>query len=572
MFQKHFTTGRKKNIQKKNSAIAAQKKRVRTSPKEPVKIGVFASLVKSRVCVLMMLIGLGFTIIGSRMLWVGFVPVDEPESSVASMIAEVPIRGNIYDRNGLLMATTLKVQSLYADPKMMLDVHEAMRKLKKTFPDINAEDLEERMSNDKRRFVWIKRQLTPVQVKQVNDLGVPGFGFKEEEARIYPHGKLFAHILGGINVDGKGLAGIEASYNDKLAAGDDIHLTVDVRLQQQLRQSLLENIERTEAKASWGVVMSPKTGDIVAMVSLPDYDPNRLGEAPRDSWMNRNLKGAYEMGSIFKVFTMAEGMDEGFVTRKTELDVRKPIQIGRFKIHDFHARYGMMPMEIAFRRSSNIGAARVADMYGPEAQQQFFSKLGLLEPVSVGLWETGYPIIPRNWKRIQMMTMSFGHGIAITPVHMVAAVGAVVGDGLYREPNIVQGRPVTKPHRVLDEGTVPEVRYLMQDVVENGTGRNARIKGFSIGGKTGTAEKNENGRYLDHKNLASFVGVIPANNPEFVTLIMVDEGKEGASGGGTAAAPAYKEFAQRIIPMLGLRPELNPMDANSFEIIAAKYH
>lgn len=549
----------------------ASKRRVRSAIKNKAKRGCFSKLVRSRLQVLMVFIVLGFSLIGSRMVWVGFVPVDEPEASVSRIAQELPVRGNIYDRNGLLMATTLKVKSLYADPKMMLDVNETSAALEELFPDVNMERVRKRMQNRKRRFVWVKRQLTPAQVRAVNNLGHPGLGFKEEEARIYPHGKLFAHVLGGMNVDGDGLAGIEKSYNDQLNNGEDVHLTVDVKIQEQLRHSLLENIERTEAKASWGLVTSAKNGNVLAMVSLPDYDPNRLGEAPKDAWMNRTIKGAYEMGSIFKIFTMAQGINEGYVHRDTPLDVRKPIRIGRFTIRDFHPRYEIMPLDKAFRRSSNVGSAKVADMFGPEAQQHFYQKLGLLEPITVGLNETGRPLTPKNWKRIQMMTMSFGHGIAVTPVHMAAAVGAVVNDGMYRAPNIVKGREIAEPVSVITPETVAEVRYLMEDVVQNGTGRKGGIKGFSIGGKTGTAEKNVGGRYLEDKNLASFIGVMPMDDPELITLMMVDEGKEGANTGSSAAAPAFKQFAQRLVPMLGLRPELNPMDTNSFDIKRASY-
>lgn len=549
--------------QKKNTA---QKHRVRSSMSEKAKRGHFSKLVKSRLKALMVFVALGFSLIGSRMVWVGFVPVDEPESSISRMAQEMPTRGNIYDRNGLLLATTLKVRSLYADPKMMLNVQETAGALSKLFPDVNMAKIRKRMENRNRRFVWVKRQLTPAQVKSVNNLGYPGLGFKEEEARIYPHGKLFAHVLGGMNVDGDGLAGVEKSYNEQLNSGEDVHLTVDVSVQEQLRHSLLANIERTEAKASWGVVTEAKTGNMLAMVSLPDYDPNRLGEAPRDAWMNRTIKGAYEMGSIFKIFTMAQGIDEGFVLRDTPLDVRKPIRIGRFTIRDFHPRYEIMPLDKAFRRSSNVASAKVADMFGPEAQQHFYRKLGLLDSIEVGLTETGRPITPKNWKRVQMMTMSFGHGIAVTPVHMAAAVGAMVHDGKYREPNIVKGRETAAPKQVINPSTVAEVRYLMEDVVKNGTGRRGGLKGFHIGGKTGTAEKNVGGRYLKDKNLASFVGVMPMDDPELITLVMVDEGREGTATGSSAAAPAFKQFAQRLVPMLGLRPELNPLDAGSFNI------
>ena len=536
-------------------------KRLRTKAGKS-KHAKLAEMASFRSLLVVMFILSGFIFAGVNLLWVGMVPVDEPEMKFARAHKVLPVRGDIFDRNGVLLATTLKVKSLYADPKMMVDVNESLFKLATVIPTIDFKYLGNHLSNKNKRFVWIKRQLTPAQVKHVNDLGIPGVYFREEFARVYPHKQLVSHVIGGINVDGNGLAGIEASYNEQLLQGEDVYLTLDVRLQGQLRHVLLENIERTEAEASWGVATNPKTGEVLALVSLPDYDPNHYGEADEKTWFNKAVYGAYEMGSTFKIFTMAEGLEEGYVDAETPLDITKPIRIGRFTINDSHPKYKIMTMREAFRRSSNIGAARVADLFEEGAQEMFFAKLGLLTPLNIGLKEIGRPRYHNRWGRIQTMTRAFGHGLAVTPVQMAAGVGAVVSDGYYKHPHIVKDFDMNEPTFVVGSETVLEVKDLLRNVVEEGTGRRAQLEGYEIGGKTGTAEKSVAGGYSkdDNNNLASFVGVVPVEDPEILALIMVDSPKYPNNQGGSAAAPAFRKFVGRIAPMIGLRPNVNPLD------------
>lgn len=541
------------------------RRRLRTQAKK-TKQAFLAEVASFRSLLIVLLALSGFMFTGVNLVWLSMVPVDEPVNKFARINQVMPSRGDIYDRNGVLLATTLKVRSLYADPKMMLDVNESLMKLAIAIPSLDFEKLEPRLQNKKRRFVWLKRKLTPTQVKDVNDLGVPGIYFREEKARIYPHKNLVSHVLGAVNVDGRGMSGVEGSRDEELALGEDIHLTLDIRLQGQLRSTLLKNIERTEATSSWGVVTDPNNGEILALSSLPDYDPNHYGKAAKNSWLNRAVYGSYEMGSTFKIFTMAQGVDQGYVNTETELDVRKPLRVGRFTINDLHPRYKMMKVKEAFRRSSNIGSARIADLFEKGAQEEFFGKLNLLSSVDIGLKEIGNPRYSNRWGRIQTMTRSYGHGVAVTPVQMAGAVGAIVSDGTYKQPHIIKGFEMEEPRKVIEPETVAVVNELMKDVVENGTGRRAGLKGYSIGGKTGTAEKTARGKYLRHKNVASFVGMIPTDNPKLLALIMVDEPMAPDNGGGSAAAPAFRTFISRAAPMVGLRPELNPMNINSFEL------
>lgn len=543
------------------SGVKYKKLRMRKKKSKQVRLAEVASF-RSLLVVMLLLSGFIFT--GVKLLWLGLVPIDEPELKFARVPESMPIRGDIYDRNGVLLATTLKVKSLYADPKMMVDVQESLFKLATVVPTLDFKTLSKSLSSKTKRFVWLKRQLTPSQVKQVNDLGVPGVSFREEYARVYPHESLMAHILGGVTVDGNGIAGVEASYNEALLAGEDVYLTVDLGLQGQLRHVLQSNMERVSAKSTWGVVTDPRTSEVLAMVSLPDYDPNHFGEAERASWFNKAVYGAYEMGSTFKVFTMAQGLEEGYVHAETPLDITKPLRIGRFTINDSHPRYKVMTMREAFRRSSNIGAARVSDMFETGAQEAFFAKLGLLTPLDIGLKEIGRPIYTNRWGRIQTMTRSYGHGIAVTPVQMAAGIGAIVSDGYYKHPHIVKGFDMDEPSYVVGDETVQEVRNLLQNVVEEGTGRRAKLEGYALGGKTGTAEKSIAGGYSkdeDH-NLASFVGVVPVDDPKLLALIMVDEPKAPNNQGGSAAAPAFRQFVGRVAPMVGLRPKITPYDLN----------
>lgn len=497
----------------------------------------------------------GFFTVALKLCWVGAVPSSEPEeNSAMAIITEMPKRGDIYDRNGVLLSTTLNVYSLYADPMMMMDVKESLARLMTVLPDLNQEDLLPRLSNEKRRFVWLKRQLTPNEVKAVNDLGIPGLAFRMEEARFYPQKNLVSHLIGGVGVDGSGLAGVEKSYNGALKRGENIQLTVDVRLQEQLRSALLEQMEVTEAKSVWGVVLDPKTSDVLAMVSLPDYDPNRYGSAPPEAWMNKVTSGIYEMGSTFKTFTIAQGFENRLLTEETEFDCTKPVRVGRYTIRDSHPHYKWMPVKEIYQRSSNIGAARIADTFALGSQMEFFASLGLLDDMDIGLGAMAKPSYPSHPGRVHTMSMSYGHGIAVTPMHLVSAVAAIAGDGVYRMPHVVKNAVRDTPHRVVGADTVEFIQSMMQNVVENGTGRRSRVLGYAIGGKTGTSEKAIAGGYSKSKNVASFVGIVPADNPQYVGLVMVDEGKEGLNSGGTAAAPAFARFVSKVAPVVGLRP------------------
>jgi cell division protein FtsI (penicillin-binding protein 3) len=503
-------------------------------------------------------LSLGFAGLGMKIGYVALVPPHEPRLSVRSLPPEPVHRGNIYDRQGRLLATTLQVPSIYADPKRVLDVEETAARLVQVLPELTFETLREKLSHPRRRFVWVQRKATPAQAFAVHNLGLPGVGFRYEQVRLYPQRHLAAHVLGGINIDGRGVAGIEASFNDRLQEGKDVYLTLDSRLQQQLTQTLRETMEESESRAAWGVVLDAATGDVRALAAVPDYDVNRFGEAPNRARFNPVTFGRYEMGSTLKLFTLAQGLRSGVITPDTQIDCRKPLQVGKYTIKDFHAQERILTATEVLRHSSNIGAAQIADAVGAERQRAFFSEFGLLETVDIGLPETIAPLYPARWGRIHTMTIGFGHGIAVTPLQLAAAVATLSTDGVYRSPRLVEHLSHDAPRRVMEPAVVQQVKHLMRDVVHNGSGWRAKMAGFDVGGKTGTAEKVGTGGYAENKNLVSFVGAVPLENPKFVALIMVDEPKKGYETGGRAAAPAFKKFVARAAPVMAMRREAGP--------------
>lgn len=516
---------------------------------------------------------LGFAIIGVSLLSVALTPAAEPQDSYQVSVADGHLlRGRLLDATGRVMATSLRVKSLFADPYNIMDIEEAARKLNSVLPELAADDIRAALSK-KRRFVWLKRHLKPQQVYAVNSLGIPGLGFREETERFYPQKDVAAHVLGNVNYRGKGVAGIEKGAQGDLAHGEDVRLTLDMRLQNALHNSLEKTMNETEAKGAWGVTLDARTGHIKAMVSLPDYDANHFGEAPKKHWLNKTMGGVYEMGSVFKMFTLATAIESEDLQLDTLLDCTRPLEIDGYKIHDLYPRNAWLTAEEVFVHSSNIGAAQIGEMIGADRQQDTLARLGLFDQYDSGLGHNASTLAPDpyRWGRVQTMSVSFGHGIAVTALQMAAAARAVLVDGIWRQPTITRDTERLPPQKVFSPRTVAMMRKLAAAVVDRGTGTQANIPGYSVGGKTGTSEKNIDGQYVRDKNLASFVGVVPLKNPKLLTFIMVDEPAEG--GGGAVAAPAFRRYTQKALMVLGIPPErgvpalrtfnnINPQHAN----------
>ncbi len=471
-------------------------------------------------------------------------------------------RADIVDRTGALVATSVPTASLYADPRDIVDAREAVAKLQSVLPEIKGENLEARLSAGGRSFVWIKRNLTPRQQYEINRLGIPGFYFQREDKRIYPHGSLMAHVVGFADVDGKGLGGVEQAIESRIKGGHTpVELSIDIRLQHIMRQELQAAITEFSAIGGGGVIMDARTGEILSMASLPDFDPNAPGSAPADNRFNRNTLGLYEMGSTFKTCALAMALDAGTATMRSSFDAREPIKISRFAINDDHAQKRWLTVPEVFKHSSNIGAAKMALEVGAEGQKAFMRKMGMLDPLQLELPELGKPKFPRDWRPINVMTIAFGHGLSVTPVHLASGVATVVNGGILRPPTLLK-RKADEPlpgRQVLKTATSDNMRRLMRLVVEDGTGKKSEAPGYWIGGKTGTAEKVSRGGYKKSARLSSFVAAFPIHDPRYVVIVMVDEPKGtkktfGFATGGWVAAPVVQRVVQRMGPLVGLPP------------------
>ena len=470
-------------------------------------------------------------------------------------------RADIVDRNGILMATSLNTASLFANPRLVLDPEQAALRLSTALPDINVKAIEKKLRSN-RGFVWLRRHLTPRQQYAVNRLGIPALNFQREARRMYPLGPLASHVLGFTDIDNKGLSGVERYFDKELRTRqENMALSIDVRVQHVLEHELGAAMKEFRAIGAAGLVMDVNTGEIVAMSSLPSFDPNQSGSIPEDLRFNRTTLGVYEMGSTFKIFTTAMALDAGTVTLKGGYDATNPIRIARFTIKDFHAKKRWLSVPEIFMYSSNIGAVKMALDVGISGHQKFLARLGMLKTVAVELSETGAPLSPNRWREINSMTISFGHGLAVSPLHLVAGVASIVNGGIYRTPTLVRRNPADVPagKRVISEETSLQMRRLMRLVVEQGTGRKAAAPGYLVGGKTGTAEKVSGRGYKRKALISSFVAAFPMHKPRYVVLAMLDEAKGtkktfGYATGGWVAAPVVGAVVRRIAPVLGLRP------------------
>ncbi len=496
-----------------------------------------------------------------RLLDVGLFGAAEPVR-IAALPASQAItqRADILDRNGVLLATSLATASLYADPSKVSDPNLAADQLRTVLPEIGRAELVGKLGANG-RFVWIKRNLTPRQQYEVNRLGIPGLYFQSEERRVYPQGSLTAHIVGFTDVDSNGLAGIEQSFDDMLKAGQPVQLSIDLRVQHILHDEVARAIQDFTAIGGAGLVLDATTGEVVAMVSLPDFDPNLPGRASADARFNRVTLGVYEMGSTFKIFSAAAALDSGVAKIDDSFDARHPIRIGGFTISDFHPENRMLTVPEVIMYSSNIGAALMGKELGTERQRDFMTELGMLRRASIELPEVGQPIYPSDWKPINTMTIAYGHGIAVSPLHLAAGIAGMVDGGVMRPATLIRRDPDQVPDgtRVIKPETSELIRQLMRLVVEVGTGRKADAPGYLVGGKTGTADKVSGQGYAANARMASFVGAFPINDPRYVLLVMIDDPKPNASSygyatGGWVAAPAVGRIVQRMAPLLGIAP------------------
>jgi cell division protein FtsI (penicillin-binding protein 3) len=491
----------------------------------------FVEMGRARIVVAGIFMALVFTVIGGRLtqLAVRGESGDYP-IAIASERDDPRLRANIVDRNGEILATDLQTASLYANPRRLLDAEKAARALAEVLPDMDYDAALKKLKSD-RGFVWLRRHLTPRQQWALLERGIPGLDFIDEYTRTYPHGTLMPHLLGYVDSDNRGIAGLEKQFERHLAAsGAPLRLTIDMRVQHLMRQELGAAMREFQAQAATGIVMDVRNGEILSLVSLPDFDPNHPGEASDEARFNRATLGVYELGSTFKIFTAAMALDAGAARMNKRYDATKPLRVSRFMIRDYHAKKRWLTLPEVFVYSSNIGAALMARDIGGKRQRNYLDELG------------------------------FGHGIAVSPLHLVSGVAAAVNGGILNQPTIVADEYRTgdrEPRRVFKKRTSEQIRKLMRLTVENGTGRNADAAGYAVGGKTGTAEKPSAKGYAGRRLLSSFIGAFPINDPRYVVLALLDEPKgtkatQGYATGGWVAAPVVRRVVERMAPMLGM--------------------
>lgn len=482
-------------------------------------------------------------------------------------------RAMITDRNGEILAVSLPTAALFANPREMIDVAEAARKLKTVLRGLDVEATTARLSEPERQFVYLARQITPREQVAINALGIPGVYFEPSERRHYPLGRTAVHLLGGTDVDGRGIAGVERFFDQRLREEpDSLRLSIDVRIQSAVRDVLAHAIADFNGIGGAGAVMDVRTGEMLAMVSLPDYDAADTGSAPADQRFNRITVGVYEPGSTFKLLTAAMALDDGNLQLWNGYDASRPLRIGRFTINDFRGKNRWLSVPEIITYSSNIGAAQMAMGVGPAGQRAFMQRMGMMNRVPIELPETALPLVPpeRSWKEASTLTIGFGQGIAVTPLHVIAGVSALANGGILMRPTILAPEPDAAPRqgvRVVSQQTSDTVRRLMRLVVTEGSAKEADVPGYFVGGKTGTAQKTTGGRgYTQNARLTAFVGAFPIHAPRYAIYLMVDEPKPNARSHGFATAgwvvaPAARELIQRIGPMLGILPVAEESEA-----------
>lgn len=515
---------------------------------------------RNRLFVIAAVFALGFTVISGRVVDVMALKGGAAPKS-AAVAVEQPDRAAIRDRNGELLATSLGTASLFADATQVSDPATAARQLKGVLPELNEADVRTKLTSE-RRFIWIHRNLTPRQQYAVNRLGIPGLSFQREARRVYPQGAMAAHVVGFTDVDGKGIAGIERSFDGALAAGTaPIDLSLDMRVQHAVVDELTNAIKDFNAVGGVGVVLDVRSGEVLALASLPDFDPNHPGDVKPEDRFNRATLGVYEMGSTFKTFVIAGALDSGTATLKSGYDATNPIHIGRFTIEDYHAKRRWLSVPEIYIHSSNIGAAKMALDLGTPQFRAFLHSVGFNEPSPLEVPEVGKPMSPAQWRDINTMTIAFGHGMAVSPIQLASATAAMINGGILVQPTLIKRTNVegAMGARVISRETSADMRKLMRLVVEQGTAKSADVPGYLVGGKTGTAEKTGVGGYKKKSLLSSFIGAFPMNDPRYLVLVMLDEPKGnkqsyGYATGGWVAAPAAGRIVRRIGPMLGVEP------------------
>ena len=544
---------------------------------------------KARLGLAILGFALIYSVIAGRLMVFAVAPDSRVAPRAGAGDAVATARPDIVDRNGEVLATDVKRPSLFAEPRRIIDPDEAGELLTAVMPDLDITELRTRLGS-RRGFAWLKREITPQQQVEVKRLGIPGVGFLTENKRIYPDGPEASHVLGYVNVDNTGVAGIEnwldtQGLMDLHRAGfasdrqqEPVNLALDIRVQHALRDELIAAKDKYKAKATAGLVYAVRTGEVVAMASEPDYDPNNPREALDKERVNRLTYGLYEMGSTFKAFTVAMALDSGRFTLSSMFDARAPLHYGRFTINDYHAQRRMLSTAEVFTYSSNIGAAMMARAIGITGHQTFLRKMGQLDRLRTELPESREPMVPKHWAEVNTVTISFGHGLSVAPLQAVMGVGALMNGGMLIPPTFLKRSEedaAKLAKRVIKPETSVMMRYLMRLNAEKGTATKADIPGYYVGAKTGTAEKVFSGHYVKTKLMTDVMAVLPSDDPRYLILIMLDEPQaipetKGFATSGWNAVPVAAKVISRVAPLLGVEPRFDLPPGDKLILAAAR--
>ena len=537
-------------------------------------------LAQGRLLVLGVMFFCLFMVLAFRVALLSSSEPSEPraQQAGASIVAQ---RGDIVDRKGRILATNMDTHSLYVETSHLVDPYGTAEELARIFPKLNAEHLLNDFTGE-RKFLWIKRKISPEQMQVVHDIGDPGLRFGPREMRLYPNGTLAAHVLGGASFGVEdvhaaeviGVAGVEKTFDEKLRdpkySGKPLALSIDLTVQAAVEQVLYGGMRLFKAKGAAAVLMDVETGELIALVSLPDFDPNsrpalpNKGQAADSPLFNRAVQGVYELGSTFKIFTLAQAMELGVVNSKTVIDIRGPIHWGKFRITDYRDYGKELKASEVIVKSSNIGTARIAKLIGAEEQKQFLESLGFFETIPLEMVEAkgGKPLVPENWSELSTMTISYGHGLSATPLHLATGYAAIANGGIKITPTLLLDDKKIKGERVLSPEVAKDALEVLRQVVTEGTASMAEVPGYSVAGKTGTADKPDpRGGYTEEKVIATFASIFPAYNPKYVLITCLDEpedrtGPQPRRTAGWTAVPVSAEIISRVAPLLDLVPRM----------------
>lgn len=537
---------------------------------------------EGRLLVLAFMFFGAFAVIGGRM---GVLSASEPQEPRAATTGSAILasRADIVDRHGRVLATNMSTHSLYAHPQQMIEPDRAARQLAQIFPDLDPVKLAKRFNDPKRKFLWVKKKISPEQMQAVHDIGDPGLLFGPREMRLYPNGPMAAHVLGGARFGDEGVhsaevvgtAGIEKYYDaqlrDPAREGQALQLSLDLTVQAASEEVLASGMKLLNAKGASSVLMDVDTGEVLSIVSLPDFDPNDrpnpLVEGnPSDSPLfNRAVQGVYELGSVFKIFASAQAMDLGLVNANTVIDTSPPFKVGGFRIGEFkNHNYGKASVEEIIIKSSNRGTGKMALAIGKERQQAFLKSLGFFDapPVEIVEARGGKPLLPKKWGDLSSVTISYGHGISTSPLHLAVGYAAIANGGTAIKPTLLRQDTPQQGERVMSEHTARVSREMLRKVVTEGTASFGEVAGYHVGGKTGTADKpkERGGGYYEDKVIATFASLFPAHDPKYVLVVTLDEpietsGKKPRRTAGWTAVPVAARMIERVAPLLGLRPD-----------------